>query len=300
MTDNTVSSTSASIDWLTLTDTRKREVPALWNLGEQLLRKSQDEGNVRREWRWKSYDGYHAGWVTIGRREDSDILQLSGAMADEWFDDAWRVADHCTRIDLAVTQWGVENGGEYLERATREVEAWKEAQGRTIGTKLIYDNFRPSTLYLGSRESDLYARIYDKGLESGDPAYEGAWRWELEIKGQPAQRTATALHSAGARADRIRSAVYNHFTRRGCPVPFKCDGPDLSIRTVRAPSDDSTRLAWLYRVARPSVQRLLLSGRSEAVFEALGVPKSVAEAFRLANLLEQDAHRNELQEEAGG
>lgn len=299
MSESTTPSIAASIDWLTVTATGAGKRRSLFRLGEELVRLSHSNGNDLRDWRWKSYEGEHAGSATCGRRDDSSILQLSGPMADEWFDQAYLNADHTTRIDLCVTLWRGEGGDNLAERHARECIAWKQDTGRTLSQKLIYDNGYASTLYLGSRESDLFARIYDKALESGEPAYAGAWRYELEVKGQPAARAAAWLHSAGDRANRVRGAVYEHYRRRGCQPEFSGVGDELRICTIRPTTDDASRLQWLAGHVRPTVQRLLQNGHADALWEALGVPRTLAERYRLRALLEADHHRNELEEGFG-
>lgn len=298
VSDSTLESFCPSIDWLTFTATKEANRPGLWNLGRELVRLSAKDGNDERPWRWRDYSGFHAGEATVGRREDSDILQLSGYLADSWFDKAWLTSDHCTRLDLAVTVWGGGNLGNLAQRHNAEVSQWKRENNRTLGAKLIYDNDYANTLYLGSRESDLFGRIYDKFVESGDPAFKGAWRYELELKGDPAQRGAGRLHSAGNRPDRIRSAVFQHFARRGVQPVFSSVGTDLPIRTHRAPSDSATRLSWLATAVRPAVQRLCIAGHYEAVLDALGIPRSIGERYRLRLWLDMGGHTNQVEGES--
>lgn len=299
MSETTTSSVAASIDWLTVTATGPGTRRDLFRLGEELVRLSQSRNNDLRDWRWKGYEGSHAGAATCGRRDDSSIVQLSGEMADEWFDQVYRIADHCTRVDLAVTLQPGEESGNLAERHNREVAVFKQATGKTLTQKLIYDNGYASTLYLGSRESDLYARCYDKGVESGDPALQGFWRYEVEVKGQPAQRTAAWLHSRGDRAGGIVGAVHEHYRRRGAEPAFNCLGPAMPLRTIRPTTDDDSRLAWLSGHVRPTVQRLLSNGHADRVWEALGIPRSLGERWRLKEQLAYDHHRSELEEAFG-
>lgn len=290
MPENTISSVHCAIDWVTLTATDDVHRRGLCALGEQLVASERKGGNDVRNWRWKSFDGQHCKRATWGRRDDCDILQLSGELADEQLDHAYLTSDHCTRIDLAVT-WKVgADGRNIADRTAGEVLAWKEATNSTLGFKVIADNGRSNCIYLGSRTSDLFARCYDKGAESGEPALAGFWRWELEVKGQPAQRAIAALHSLGNRADRIRDAVCEHFARRGSRPEWSGLDPTLRIDALRAPSDDSTRLNWLASSVRPSVQRLLLNGHTDAVFAALGMDLSLVEQYRERRIMEWGNH----------
>ena len=290
MVNNTISSAHCAIDWLTITATDAVKRRGLCALGERLVASERKGGNDVRDWRWKAFDGQHCKRATWGRREDCDILQLSGELADEQLDHAYLTGDHCTRIDLAVTWKGGESGRNYAAETEAGVLAWKETSRSTLKVKTICDDGRPNCTYLGSRTSDIFARVYDKGCESGEPALDGFWRWELEVKGQPAQRTIAALHSCGNRSTLIRDAVCEHFARRGSRPEWCGVDPTLCINALRSPSDDSTRLGWLASSVRPAVQRLLLNGHANAVFEALGMDLSLVEQYRERRIMEWGNH----------
>lgn len=298
--ENTISGAQSSIDWLTLTATTPVKRRGLVALGELLVAKQQKADNDRRDWRWKGFSGTHAKGVSWGRREDCDILELSGLLADEQADHAWLTADHCTRIDLCVTAKVEGDYGNVADRTAAEVLAWKAASNSTLTVKTIADNGRTNTVYLGRRASDIFARVYDKGLESGEPSLAGFWRWELEIKGEPAQRAIGALHSLGDREHRIRSTVHEYLSRRGCRPIFSSVGDHLHVRALRAPSDTATRLGWLAASVRPAVERLLLDGHAGAVCEALGLDHNLVEQFRLKRQLEYGNHARDNAEWLGG
>lgn len=292
--DDTVTRVIPSIDWLTVTAVDEERREALWQLGNELVNKQMAQKVEARAWRWKSYTGYHVGTVTVGRRHDSTILQLSQGIADECFARAWASADHCTRLDLAVTVWGGDEVGNLAERHERECLDWQKGGCKTLKTKTISDNGRINTLYLGSRESDLFARCYDKRLESGDSAFDGAWRYELEIKGDPAQRTASYLSAAVDRAGWVRGAVFKYFARRGIQPIFGSVGSNVSISTIRPVTDQFTRLAWLTNQVRPCVQKLLADDLGEEVMDALGIPRSLLERWRLKWFEEGGSHFDQL------
>lgn len=105
-------------------------------------------------------------------------------IANELLKKGWKF----TRLDLAI-DW---RGGtlswrdavdEYLENANVE-KRWSTAvyQGRTGGT-----------LGIGSRQSNLYTRVYDKNAEQGLDDLEQWLRIEFEVKGKLCQNMARAL-----------------------------------------------------------------------------------------------------------
>lgn len=292
--DYTSAPLESRIDWVTFTASKPPARQHFWNLGLELVKLAAAPDLPIRRWKWKGYDGQHAQGVTLGRRDDSDILQLSGPFADEHFDLVYSHADNVTRIDLAVTVKVEGDVSGIIDAHQREVLKWKQEKPRTLTVGCIYDEGKPATLYLGQRVSDLFCRIYDKHLESGRPDYEGCVRYEVEIKGAPAERTSAWLYSAGNRASCIRDGVYKHCVQRGLTPRFGGLDGAVRINTIRPVSDADSRLAWLSASVRPVVERLLAADRADAVIAALGLRRSVTEMFRLREQLEWGNHHNDL------
>lgn len=284
------------LDYITVTCTDAAEMPGFSQLGWMLLASAKADGGREVPFRLKGYEGQHAGWCSYGTRMDSSIIQVSGAKADDWFDILFVNADHVTRLDLCVTVRFEEEDGGVAERARSECEAWKAQTGRTLDCTGLQKNGYVNTTYFGQRVSDIFGRVYDKYLESSDASYLRCWRYEIETKGVVAYRTAQHLHSGGDRQRRILSAVHRYFANRGVAVPFDRTDADMRLQSVRAPSDAVSRLKWLSESVKPAVQWLIGQGMTDQVCEAIGLPRSVSERYRLSGLLEQDHHRNELEE----
>lgn len=295
--DDTTSPIESRLDWLTLTCTDDRKRLPFFNLGLELVKLAESGNLPARDWHWKGYDGRHAKGCTFGRRGDSDILQLSGLFADQWFDVAWEHADNCTRLDLAVTVKVGGDVGTVIGDHERECLAWKSEKPRTLSVGLIKQEGSPQTLYLGKRVSDQFGRIYDKFVESGEPQYESCVRYEVEIKGALAERACAWLASSGDRADCICDYLHKYCVRRGLRPKFGSLGRTVPINTIRPVSDSSTRLAWLASSCAPVVKRLLPTVGTEPILAALGFPLSARELVQLGYLLERDQHRSEFDSE---
>lgn len=298
--DDTASVVECRLDWLTVTCSDPDKRKHFLNFGLELVKVAATDDLPVQRWKWRGYDGQHANGATCGRREDSDILQLSGPMADEWFDIAWTHADHCTRIDLAVTVKTEEPIGRIIAACDGAARSFKGERGTGPNCTLIYSEGDAATFYLGQRTSDLFLRVYNKRLESGEPDYDGCLRYEMEVKGAPAQRTASWLHSAGNRPDSIQHAVYEHCVRRGLSPRFRSVGGTVHIGAVRPRSDAATRLAWLASGVRPVIQKLLPLTGPERLLEALGFPRTVTEYVRLCNLVDNGNHFDPLKQEELG
>jgi hypothetical protein len=285
------------VDWLTLTCSDPAKRSAFLEYAANILTKAEQPGAEERPWRWKGYGGVHKGQLTYGRRDDSDIIQLSGAMSHQYGSGLYDLATHCSRIDLAVT---VKLGGRVCDSIrNHHFEALDYAKRSRQGLKVdcIISQGEPATLYVGRRQSDLFCRIYNKGLESGEPDYQDCIRYELEVKGAPAERTYTNLGATADRPGWIASAVQQHLTRRAIRPEFGSLDRAVFINALRPVSTDATRLAWLGTHVRPSVEKLLASHKPEELLSVLGFPRSAGEFLRLGRLADQDNHRDPLNEE---
>lgn len=292
--DCTLPPRECRVDWLTLTSTDPIKRNEFLDLAAQILN-SADQGSTEvKPWRWKGYGGLHRGKITFGRRDDSDIVQLTQDWAWQYLNEFYALATNCTRVDLCVTVHLEEEVGKYIERHSRECLAHRKEKRPSLGTQLIYGNGEAQTLYIGSRTSDLFARIYDKGSESSDPSYECCLRYEIEIKGPPADRCLSTLVAAPDRPTWIRNAVYEYFLKRGIRPLFGGVDAKVSINTIRPVTSDATRLAWLASHVRPTVQRLLATEKPEVLLAALGFPRSISELIRLRKLVERGNHTDPL------
>lgn len=274
-------STGAGIDWLTVTaketDTRFR----LFNEALYLKNELKEEGDEVLPWKFKGYAGYKVGSLRWGTREDSDIAILSGLDAYSNWGRFGRAATNCTRIDLAVTTTLVEPWKNLAEA----YYSWHEGgNGQpdvpNLGFTLIKNTDGGETIYVGSRKSQQFGRIYDKGAEQKNSALTGfQWRYEVEYKKPMAGPVLTALLQCEEGQDlpeKMRSTVHNWFARRDCPPVFSDAGPMIEIETEARVTSDEVKLWWLSSQVCPSVKFLIERGRLEDVVKALGLWERVA------------------------
>lgn len=92
-----------------------------------------------------------------------------------------------TRIDLALDD---KKGIITMKKLKKHLNnGWTKSRFKTYDIlerrKLIDGNIKGNTIYIGTRKSRIYLRIYDKALEQGEL---GTWiRYELEIKKERAE-----------------------------------------------------------------------------------------------------------------
>lgn len=178
-----------------------------------------------------------------------------------------------TRIDLAIdwhdplylaTMKFALDTGDAVTRA----RDWNLIQGKT-GT----------TLYVGSRTSEKFLRIYDKAAEKGVDA---TWfRIELECKGDFAR--GVALH-----VDGIGYEYFGDIIRGFCDWPTNpywaqaTTSPTL-LEGIPRPEKQRDTFAWLMKTVAPSVAKLLVDDHEKfvtflrSVYTRAGVGDGVGE-----------------------
>jgi len=261
----------ASVDWLTATATTPvgreeyRQQAIIIGRGEEAA------GNKTTTWLWQGYAGLHCGALTYGERQDGAILRLSGVVAANHWRRAVRWSHNVSRLDLQVTVYFRPFPKDLASQAYDDLVNLAGGEAPRNQATLIQDTNGAETLYLGSRKSDKFARLYNKQAESPDPEYLGCWRYELELKNKPAKSTATHLFAAPDERPHLATYVWRHFADRAVPPYFSPELAGGLIPVPRSRSDDDRALTWLNTQVRAVVQRLTNKGRGEDVGRALGL-----------------------------
>lgn len=160
-----------------------------------------------------------------------------------------------TRIDIAIDDYlfhDLKWIKESLDRdyATTRARDWNLIEGR-----------KGSTLYVGSRTSEKFLRIYDKAAEQGT---DGNWyRIELECKGDFAR--GVALHVDGAGYDYFGDIIRGfadwpdiHAWQQATTSPTLLEG-------IPKPEKARDTYAWLMSAAAPSLAKVLLDDHEKFV-----------------------------------
>src|SRR5919108_4981638 len=137
---------------------------------------------VRRYAGWRAHDRGYA-WDP-----DNVYVLLSGDAAAKWWAEFAPYVDRVSRLDLAVTvRFPSRQDG--LSRAL--YDGWPHGpvgRGKPPLVRLEEGKNGGWTLKVGAKSSDRQGRVYDKGVESGEPAYTNCYRWESQ------DRSSLALH----------------------------------------------------------------------------------------------------------
>lgn len=267
----------AGVDWLTLTTAgyfspESPEAAALRAIVRREWYGGQAGVDVR-PWGWKGYAGLQFGPLSIGARKDGSIVRCSGPAARLLGRMPWSAEWTCTRIDIQMT---VRLGGRGPDEHIRALEpsalgARAGAKGRPWAVRLVRGYGDGDALYLGSRLSPMYLRVYNKDAESGhDPEWLGCVRFEAELKNGIADRTFWRVlgHSVGDTLplELLKTA----FESRGIKLPWEGNkAPEDWLRVVPRETDAERQVAWLEKSVRPVVRKLVGQGLRADVLEAL-------------------------------
>jgi hypothetical protein len=153
--------------------------------------------------------------------------------------------DKFTRFDVALdvhdSNLNIRSLAAQLKRGTAKTrfQTWNLIDGST-----------GQTLYLGSRQSEQFMRIYDKGRETGDGSN---WkRIELELKGSRAEMFAkeTARRVEHETAQATRQAI-KHLVSFNGPTWLSIVG-NLAIGIAKAQEGQTDTVAWLLWSVAPA------------------------------------------------
>lgn len=262
---------AATVDWITATGVAGGPAMRLETYGRHLVGREAVLGDRRLPWAFYGYVGYQSGRARWGTRPDGCLLIAASELASETWEHIVRLASHCSRIDLAVTVWLDPPQGGLAREAFNTVDRRPGERGRPTRRSLIVDGNGGETAYLGARESDWFARVYDKRAQSGAVEFAGAWRYECEVKGRASDGLARRLLASADREASILATVHRHFTRHGLRLPFSSVGDDLRDTTHFDRPPDAARLRWLSEQVRPAVADLTARLGLAEVLGALGI-----------------------------
>lgn len=277
----------AGVDWLTVTAKDFGLRGDLYYECQRIKAILEVNGDRVRKWTFKGYTGYSVGGLRWGSRQDSDIAMLSGSDAHQNWYAVGEWCENCSRVDLAVT---VNVNRAYPELLDTYYNYLNEPRAKHVkySSTIMKNSAGGQTLYIGSRASRAFARVYDKGLEAGLENEQGKlWRYEVEFKKPLAKQVLSALHTnkylpvdvhwTEEIAQSIVSTVFVWFQARNLPPLFtRRENDSISLECEARITSDEVSLNWLTTQVQPTVMRLSQKGKLQAVKEALGLTDQIA------------------------
>lgn len=215
-------------------------------------------------------------WIDNGTKRY--LYQAWGEAAHDYALHAARQCQNtrCTRIDIQYTVYQPLN---YDARTMADALRTGDWRGRRRRITEIVSDDRLDTVYVGSRSSDVYTRIYTKpamDTDTGDTRL--LLRYELELKGTEADRVwRLLLHAPREESVILASELLRDM--RKLPEGAVPHTRYLTGTVVPKPrgqrqclTDDYKTLLWLAHQVEPAARRLLnnhaLAGRARALIES--------------------------------
>jgi len=264
-------------DYITVTAASSAARQNLVDFGKYLVRDAVRGGGKQTVCRTLGYKGESAPGVSWGQRADGALLRATSNQAAEHWNQVFDAAEHCTRFDVQITVRTQQHPHEIMSAVWKRNPGWTRGEGRKSKVKKVVGPTGIESMFIGSRQSERFFRIYDKGIESGSEWYRMAVRWELELKAEAAHSYADQLsrieNPEAAMLATVCNFAVSRLEIRPGPGPLRWIASD-EIKCTRLPQSAQSyikELRWLNRSVRPCVERLVASGMRDKLLVALGL-----------------------------
>lgn len=264
-------------DYITATTAHPSFTTGLGAFGAALLRAENERGHKRRDSRVAGYTTMHAGGISVGTRYDGTILRASGEAARENWNQIVDLSQNVTRFDIQVTGVFKDSPAVTMGHVWRQNRGWTSGSGRRSKVKERSGPTGIESMECGSRQSEIFARIYDKWVESELPWYENCLRWELELKADLAYQYSQAL-TLRPNADQEMFSYICDWAKRRLEVRLSANDCSSLLpagceirRSPRVVPDCFRTLRYLELQVAPTIARLVAAGYKRDVLEALGL-----------------------------
>lgn len=239
----------------------------------------RDELFAREQFKKTPY-GFNSGPLTYYRNKGLCKVDIAGEVASEAFQMV---------LDFAAQQNGADGSSWEFTRVDYAIDIRLDEPVPTlakdwyaaVGERAILSR-EGDTLYLGSRKSGNFGRIYDKSVRYGDAMGSGTvWRFELEAKRVQARRLAAVWQKAGDKGWHIASVVAYQMKKWGVGLPLS----GVRVQQELAVKQEGNTMRWLRHTVAPSIARLVSAGREDEVLSALGLSEVMNNRVRQEVLL---------------
>lgn len=266
----------STVDWITATceNDRPASQQAKFGMAGYGYLKAYHANQEAKPWSFMGFHGWKAGQLCWGGSMERAIIRAYGEASNMSWRMAGANATNVSRLDLAVTFHPRDRGND-LARLIAEVILSNRDKGSVRKDKklaLIEGFGAGDTLYIGSRKSQTFCRVYDKAAQSQSPENKGLWRVELELKDDRAKAVMGALQKSsnaeGLIASLTTSFMYDHGIRleigagNYTPLP-----PTYKARDPRI----EATLRWLGASVRPAIIKAIAAVGESEVMAVLGL-----------------------------
>jgi hypothetical protein len=246
---------AAGIDWLTLTSVSRETKERMNREFNREVARDLREGFAVIPGGLYGFVGKRTRHALLAQKEDRALLRLSGDGAGRASLLAAR-GDNCTRLDLQCTVCLPDGTvSAWLSRAERSCSKRRLLRGKCPVVDGKRRNLKTYQVSIGSRQSEVYVRLYDKFLESGEERFKNCVRLEIEYKGKAAQRRWEALADGTISLMGLLQLLLQDLHERGVDTSIvDLERQDIVLPKAQPSKENRTWGWWASQVA-PSVAR---------------------------------------------
>jgi len=257
------------VDWFTVTMRVGLRSRFAASKAERIMCEWEDKGGERKATNRLGFVGDRIDGLFYGQKADTLMVIASGETAAKHADFFLPMGENVTRLDLAVTLHDELAGRDWTEIALAEVMKDARVEGGSLTTHRIAGTPTGRTLYIGSRSSDRYIRIYDKTAESPEAYAPTAWRWEIEYKRPRSGVVASRLVKDGLSSRNILEHCKATFAGLSVTLPSRTLGAGWIAHRPPRLTTSETRLRYAQRVVAPFLRGLVEAVGEDRVSQAL-------------------------------
>lgn len=218
----------------------------------------QNRNGVRLSWHTKRNDmGAHVQYSgqTLNKYYEQGITARTIALRHEV------EGDRCSRIDLAID---CHNSALNIGKLASDVKSGNGEFSSKVYSHIVSQD-GGETLYLGSRTSELFLRIYNKSAEQ---AISGDWvRIELECKGSRAHDIGHRLaYESEQGMVTLTRGLIKHQAAFDDTIWAQIVG-ELAISIAKAHVREPDRKGWLLGLVAPAMGKYLAETGDDAIIE---------------------------------
>lgn len=259
------------LDWLTMTTTKEQRGYIYW-----AIFKSFTDDKIR-PWRLRQYSGLEAanGEIAVGidHKTNTAILIARGGIADDIFITRPPAPSQFSRLDIQTTVVY-----DFPQRDLLE-EVYSTGGGVVKKKSWIVNNQGGQTVYLGSRQSQIFVRVYDAGIRHELAEKDTMFRYEIEVKkplALPLAHVIWAQKSVASMRMIMADWMVDKLTARNIILPWERSilNEQIDSLTIRKTSEDST-FAWLGNQVAKAIEKLLDNGYTRDEILAVLFPSRV-------------------------
>lgn len=243
---------------------------------------AQRTGNKVKPYRNNQYRGWQVGSMryAINPYGKGTLLSVTGSLSDVTIEEVLGFSLRATRFDIAATFFLSSPLPDYAAQLY-DARVMQGDKGRIpIGQWKLLSSPTGDTLYVGTRGTGKFIRVYDKSLQYTGVAERGyVWRFEMEYGTGYAdtlfQQLRTEIDNERSISDYMVKRLWGDCYQKGVALPVRVEAlADNELRKDKKPTDKDRYLTWIGKTVRPVVQWLVAMGYGEDVSEALGVQQN--------------------------